>query len=183
MKTHPIKRIFKFGFVTLPADIGKAMLIGLVVAAFLSVIIPADFFADKLGTGIVSMIVMMALGIPVYVCATASVPIAAVLIAKGVSPGAALVFLMTGPATNAVAFVTIWKTLGPKVAIIYIITVAVCAIGSGLLLDYVFTFDFAEMTHTSHFMMPRIIKNISAIVLLGTLIWPIVSKFKKQPAK
>lgn len=181
VKTHPVKRVFKFGFVTLPADIGRAMLLGLLVAAFLSAIIPADFFADKLGTGITAMLIMMVLGIPVYVCATASVPIAAVLIMKGVSPGAALVFLMTGPSTNAIAFATIWKTLGPKVAIIYIITVAVCAIGSGLLLDYLFTFDFAEqMKHTTHFMLPGFFKNVSAVVLLGVLIWPIILKIRKR---
>jgi uncharacterized protein len=179
-KKHPVKRILNFGFITLPADIGKAMLLGLVIAAFLSAIIPADFFADKLGAGILSMIIMMALGIPVYVCATASVPIAAVLIAKGVSPGAALVFLMTGPATNAVAFMTIWKALGSKVAIIYIITVAVCAIGSGLLLDYVFTFEFAaQIKDAPHFMLPKIFKDISAVALLTILIWPIILKFKK----
>src|SRR4030042_579615 len=74
-----IARGLKFAFVTLPRDIGGAMLVGLVIAAFISVLVPDDFFAEKLGTGIFAMLVMMALGIPMYVCATASVPIAAVI--------------------------------------------------------------------------------------------------------
>lgn len=91
----------KYGFATLPRDIGASMLIGLIVAALISATIPQGFFAEKLGTGILAMLVMMLLGVPIYVCATASVPVAAALLLKGVTPGAVLVFLMTGPATNA----------------------------------------------------------------------------------
>ena len=98
---HKVVRGLKYGFVTLPRDIGKAMLVGLVIAAVISALVPDGYFAEKLGTGILAMVVMMLLGIPVYVCATASVPVAAALILKGLTPGAALVFLMTGTATTA----------------------------------------------------------------------------------
>ena len=77
----------------------------------------------------------MALGIPIYVCATASVPVAAALILKGVSPGAAMVFLMTGPATNAAAITTIWRTMGRRTAVLYLIATAVSALGAGIVLD------------------------------------------------
>jgi len=100
-------RILSYGFVTLPRDIARAIIVGLALAGIISVLVPSDFFAGALGQGITGMLVMMAFGIPVYVCATASVPIAAALIAKGASPGAAIVFLMTGPATNAAAIATI----------------------------------------------------------------------------
>src|SRR4030042_6037740 len=106
-----ISRVLKFAFVTLPRDIGGAMLVGLVIAALISVLVPDDFFAEKLGTGIFAMVVMMFLGIPVYVCATASVPVAAALMMKGLTPGAALVFLMTGPAPNLANFLTILEKL------------------------------------------------------------------------
>ena len=96
-------------------------------------VVPEDFFAPFLGGGILAMVVMMALGIPVYVCATASVPVAVALLAKGVSPGAVMVFLMTGPATNAAALATIWANLGRRTAITYIATVAACSIAAGLL--------------------------------------------------
>lgn len=165
----------KYGFVTLPQDIGKAMLAGLIAAAFISALVPDGFFAEKLGTGIFAMIVMMFLGIPVYVCATASVPVAAALILKGLTPGAALVFLMTGPATNAASFVTIWKTLGRRTALIYLATVAGCALAGGIILDYIATgTDFAIVTRHG-WMLPTPVKFVSAVVLLAILIPTVIT--------
>ncbi|MBN1974996.1 MAG: SO_0444 family Cu/Zn efflux transporter [Sedimentisphaerales bacterium] len=170
----------KFAFITLPRDIGKPMLAGLAAAAFISILVPDDFFADKLGTGILSLVVMMLLGIPVYVCATASVPVAAALIAKGLTPGAAMVFLMTGPATNAASFVTIWKSLGGRTAIIYLLTVASCALLSGITLNYFMAGMISEsMTGHHHSMMlPAIIRYSSALVLLALLGYGILRKKK-----
>jgi len=128
-----------YGFVTLPRDIGKALLVGLLIAGVISALVPPDYFGGVLGGGILAMVLMMAAGIPVYVCATASVPVAAALIAAGVSPGAALVFLVTGPATNAAAVTTLWRVLGALTTLIYLGTVAVGALLSGLLLDAVYS--------------------------------------------
>jgi uncharacterized membrane protein YraQ (UPF0718 family) len=178
--THgKIKKGLKYGFVTLPRDIGKAMLVGLVIAAVISAFVPDGYFAEKLGKGIFAMVVMMFLGVPVYVCATASVPVAAALILKGLTPGAALVFLMTGPATNAASFVTIWKALGKATAITYLATVAGCALLAGILLDYIATgFDIKIATH-HHWMLPSIVKYISAVALFAVLAFAILTK-KKQ---
>jgi uncharacterized membrane protein YraQ (UPF0718 family) len=171
----------KFAFVTLPRDIGGAMLAGLVIAAFISVLVPDDFFAEKLGTGIFAMLVMMALGIPMYVCATASVPIAAALMMKGLTPGATLVFLMTGPATNAASFVTIWKILGRTTALTYLATIAGCSLLGGILLDYITTGVSPEaVAHHHHgWMLPPVVKHISAVVLLAVLLFALLTK-KKQ---
>ncbi|MFZ0033865.1 MAG: permease, partial [Sedimentisphaerales bacterium] len=170
----------KFAFVTLPRDIGGAMLLGLIIAAFISVLVPDDFFAEKLGTGIFAMLVMMAIGIPMYVCATASVPIAAALMMKGVTPGAALVFLMTGPATNAASFVTIWKILGRATAITYLATIAGCALLGGILLDFIVAGVSPEaVTHHHGWMLPPLVKDISAVVLLAVLIFALLTQ-KKQ---
>ena len=175
-----IARGLKFAFVTLPRDIGGAMLAGLVIAAFISVLVPDDFFAEKLGTGIFAMLVMMALGIPMYVCATASIPIAAALMMKGLTPGAALVFLMTGPATNAATFLTIWKIMGRATAIIYLVTIAGCSLISGVLLDYIVGGIKSETVGHHHgWMLPALVKNISAVVLLAVLIFALLTK-KKQ---
>ena len=169
----------KYGFITLPGDIGKAMLIGLLIAAGISALVPDGFFADKLGTGIVPMLVMMALGIPVYVCATASVPVAAALILKGLTPGAALVFLMTGPATNAAAFATIWKILGKATALTYLAAVAGCALLGGILLDYL-AFDIKlDIANRAGWMLPQTIKYISTGLLLAILIFAMFTKQKK----
>ena len=168
----------KYGFVTLPRDIGKAMLVGLLIAAAISAFVPEGFFAEKLGTGIFAMIVMMFLGIPVYVCATASVPVAAALILKGLTPGAAIVFLMTGPATNAASFVTIWKILGRRTAITYLLTVAGCALASGILLDSIAAGIDFNVVSKPGWMLPQIVKYIAAVVLLGVLGYAIFTKPK-----
>jgi len=176
---HKLIRGLKYGFVTLPRDIGKAMLVGLIIAAFISAVVPDDFFAEKLlGTGIFAMVVMMLLGIPVYVCATASVPIAAALIAKGLTPGAALVFLITGPATNAAGFTTIWKVLGGRTAIAYLFTVVVCALGAGLLLDMGFAELSSSVQAHIHQMGPSVLGHISAAALLAVLAIAIFSERK-----
>jgi uncharacterized membrane protein YraQ (UPF0718 family) len=173
-KNGKIVRGLKYGFVTLPRDIGKAMLIGLVIAAFISALVPDGFFAEHLGTGIFAMVVMMFLGIPVYVCATASVPVAAALIMKGLTPGAAL-------ATNAASFVTIWKVLGRRTAITYILTVAGCALLGGILLDgLVKGFEF-KMTMQHGWMLPDILKYISAVVLFAVIGYALFSKAKHAP--
>jgi len=179
-KSSKVTRGLKYGFITLPRDIGKAMLAGLVIAAVISAVVPDDFFAEKLlGTGIFAMVVMMLLGIPVYVCATASVPVATALILKGVTPGAALVFLITGPATNAVAFTTIWKVLGGRTAIVYLLTVVICALGSGLLLDTMFPdLGTSVQTHV-HQMEHSILGYISAVALLAVLAFAILGKTKQ----
>jgi uncharacterized membrane protein YraQ (UPF0718 family) len=177
-KTNRVLKGLKYGFVILPRDIGKAMLLGLVVAAFISALVPDGYFAEKLGTGIFAMVVMMFLGIPVYVCATASVPVAAALILKGLTPGAALVFLMTGPATNAASFITIWKTLGRAVAIIYLATVAGCALLGGIVLDLLATSVDINIAAHPHWMLPDSVKYASAIILLGVLGYALFSKTK-----
>ena len=178
-ENRKIARGLKYGFVTLPQDIGKAMLVGLIIAAVISALVPDGYFAEKLGTGIFAMVVMMFLGIPVYVCATASVPVAAALILKGLTPGAALVFLMTGPATNAASFVTIWKILGRTTAITYLATVAGCAVLSGILLDYIAAGVDFEIVTQPGWMLPAVVKHISAVVLLAVLVFAILSK-KRQ---
>ena len=117
-KRSILSRIMQFGFITMPADIGKSLLLGIAIAAVLAAVIPENYFAAYLGRGPLAILVLMLLGIPVYVCATASVPVAAALIVAGVSPGAALAFLMTGPATNAAAITTVWRIMGKRTAII-----------------------------------------------------------------
>lgn len=164
----------RYGFVSLPRDIGKSLVVGLVIAAGIGVFVPPDF-AGSLGTGFVGMLAMMAVGIPLYVCATGSVPIAAALMLKGISPGAALVFLMTGPATNAAAISTIWKILGRRTALIYLGVVAGFALLSGWALDAIF--DAASLpAHAmhAHEMGPGPVEHISAILLVAILAWALV---------
>lgn len=164
-----LMRALRYGFVSLAREIGKPLIVGLLIAGLIGAVVPDDFFTETVGTGLGAMLLMMAFGIPLYVCATASVPIAAVMMLKGVSPGAALVFLMTGPATNAAAITTIWKIMGRRTAIIYLVTVAVSALASGYILNYVFYAGDFVSGEISMWMLPGWFKVISAIVLLVVL--------------
>ncbi|MFW6162868.1 MAG: permease [Planctomycetota bacterium] len=158
----------RYGFLTLPEDIGRSLLVGLVLAGLITALVPQDL-ATKVGAGFVGMLVMMALGLPIYVCATASVPIAAALIAKGVSPGAAFVFLMTGPATNAATLTTVWKVMGRRTAIVYLSSVAVSALALGALLNVIYVQTGAEPAPHAHGLIPHAVKVACAVLLLLVL--------------
>jgi uncharacterized protein len=132
-----VVRAAHYGFVTLPRDLGLSLLAGVLIAGCLAALVPENRWQMYLGGGLVSIVIMMAIGIPLYVCATASVPIAAGLIYLGASPGAALAFLIAGPASNAATLAVIWKVLGRRTALLYLATVAATAVLCGLLLDAV----------------------------------------------
>lgn len=179
------QRMLRHGFVTLPTDIGLPMLVGLLIAAAISAWVPDDLFAVRLaaGSNLAAMFVMMLVGIPIYVCATASVPIAAALIAKGLSPGAALVFLMTGPATNAAGLSTLWGVLGPRSALLYLFSTAFCALASGLAVDAILPHQKAvEMMHHHAMALPPWAGHLSAVVLLAMLLLGIVRKTLRKAA-
>lgn len=175
----------RYGFVTLPHDIGRFLFFGLILAAVISAVIPENYFSSYLGRGILPMLAMLAVGIPMYVCSTASVPVAAALMAGGVSPGAALVFLMTGPATNAATITTIWKVLGRSTALIYLGTIAVGSMLFGLGMDAIWSGAGAHFHHAPHDMLPLWIKNVSAVILLLVIapsLWKGKMKIAEEPS-
>jgi len=174
--SNKIKHVFEYGFISLPKDISKTLMIGLVVAGLISSLIPDDFFIGIFSAGIVAMLLMMIAGIPIYVCATASVPIAAALIMKGVSPGVALVFLLTGPATNAATISTIWKIMGKWTVAVYLLTVSISALLSGIFVDYIFSINIVPDYIISHSMTIGLLGHISAIALLLILGFAMVYK-------
>ncbi len=104
----------RFGYQEVWGDIVVWFFIGVLLAAAITAMVPEDLMATLLGGGLSSMLVMLVVGIPLYICATASTPIAAALILKGVSPGAALVFLLVGPATNVTSLSVLTGILGKK---------------------------------------------------------------------
>ena len=107
-------RAADYAFIELLQDIAKWLIIGFFAAALISVLLPDDFFSSFKGLGLLEILVVLAASVPIYICATGSIPIAAVLLMKGVSPGAALVFLMAGPATNVATMTVLGKTMGKK---------------------------------------------------------------------
>lgn len=120
-------------------DIAVWFLLGIVLAGLITALVPADLLTRYLGGGLPSMLIMLAAGIPLYICATASTPIAAALILKGVSPGAALVFLLVGPATNITSLTVLLGILGKRATAIYLTVISLSALIFGLVLDQVYT--------------------------------------------
>ncbi len=129
------RRALRYGFATLVDDLALPLLAGIAVAALITLAVPPSWIDRWLGQGFLGMVAMMLLGIPMYICATGSVPVAAALLVKGASPGAALVFLMTGPATNAASLAALAKLLGVHATALYLAAVAGTALLAGLLLD------------------------------------------------
>lgn len=128
----------RFAVIDIWGDIVIWFFVGLLLAGVITAIIPDDFMSGVLGGGFVSMLVMLVFGIPLYICATASTPIAAALILKGVSPGAALVFLLVGPATNITSLSVLYGILGRKSVFRYLLVLAVMAVAFGLGVDFMY---------------------------------------------
>ena len=129
------RELFRYGFVELLQDISKWLIIGMLLAALLSVLIPADFFTERISSEYLAMFLMLLASVPLYICATGTIPIAAVLLIKGLSPGAALVLLMAGPATNIATMAVIGNTMGRKSLWMYMISIIGGAIFFGILVN------------------------------------------------
>jgi uncharacterized membrane protein YraQ (UPF0718 family) len=172
-ESHPLIKAANYAFIELLQDISKWLILGFLVAALISVLLPADFFSMFKGYGLIEILVVLAASVPIYICATGSIPIAAVLLMKGVSPGAALVFLMAGPATNVATMTVIGKTMGRKSLFIYLGSIIGGAVIFGLLTNWFIPADFilSKMSHIhgdgeAHEMLPRWVGVSSAIVLV-----------------
>ena len=122
---------------TMMDELAFWLLLAFVATGLLSAILPADFFLRFLPWPLLSMVVMAIVGIPMYVCASASTPIAAAMIGKGLDPGSALVFMLTGPATNASTIAVVARMFGRRFVGLYLGAIFGVAIGSGLLLNAV----------------------------------------------
>jgi len=165
-------RIWRHAFVTLPRDIARPLIIGALIAALIGALVPENFFSTHTRSELVQMLIMLAVGVPLYVCATASVPIAAALIYKGVSPGAALVFLIAGAATNAAGIATIWTFMGRRATVIYLATVGGMALASGALINLItskLNLTNKELLECG-WHMPLGVKLVCAIILTVVLV-------------
>jgi len=125
----------RYAFTDLFNDIAYYLFFGLLISAAITAFLPDDFFVQFLSSDALSMVIMLIVGIPLYVCASASTPVAAAFIMKGLSPGAALVFLLVGPATNAATIGVVKKNLGGRSLLTYLLSIAVVALGLGILLN------------------------------------------------
>tara|TARA_B100000131_G_scaffold46462_1_gene41315 strand:- start:303 stop:1568 length:1266 start_codon:yes stop_codon:yes gene_type:complete len=162
----------KYGFLTLPADIVIPLTQGLVVAAAIAILIPPQFIAEHFSSSnLIQYTMMLAVSLPIYVCATASIPIAVVLMAKGITPGAAFIFLMAGPATNASSIAVIKNILGKRTLYHYLVLIAFTAISFGYILDNFLTVTLPDMSsHTHHHVMDDYGSIILSVIFLAILV-------------
>ena len=183
--TQKIIGALRYGFIDMIQDIGKWIVIGLVVAAVITVALPDNFFVSFNNYPLLNMFMILVVSMPMYLCVTGSIPIAAALMLKGLSPGAALVLLMAGPATNMATMLVINKVLGRKTLVTYLATIMTGAIGFGLFIDYALPAEwFSNISH-SHIggccdtTTPRW-QTMSSIVFGVLLIIGFALKFKKN---
>jgi hypothetical protein len=163
----------RYAVFDLLAAIDLWLIAGILVAALITTLVPADFFVDRAwAQGLVGMLVVLAISLPLYVCTTASVPIAASLIAAGMPAGSALVFLMAGPATNVATIGAVYRTLGGAVLGLYLGTVVVMSLGFGLVFDQVLHAAPAlDVPHAHGDGWLGVLSALVLLALLGLLLW------------
>jgi uncharacterized membrane protein YraQ (UPF0718 family)/copper chaperone CopZ len=189
IKQHWFDRIFRYAFVTFLQDISRWLILGLVLATLITMFVPEALFTEYLSRPWLNMLIVLAASIPLYVCATASVPIAAALLLKGVSPGAALVFLMAGPATNVATLTVLWQTIGKKTTIKYLISIMVGAVGFGLIIDYALPkewFTYFTPEHTGahdHHILPSWLMIGSGVLMIYLIFQAEILKFIPKKTK
>ncbi|SLM31767.1 conserved membrane hypothetical protein [Desulfamplus magnetovallimortis] len=169
------KNGMSFAFGELLNDIGRWLLAGILLAGLITVYISPEFIESYLGNTLFSMLIMIALATPLYVCATASTPIAAALAIKGISPGAALVFLLAGPATNMATITVVSRILGKKIAAIYVANIMVCSLMLGFLVNYIYLalgMNIKEWVHSSGHNEHGLIYAMAALLLLALILKP-----------
>ena len=130
-----IWRVLKYAYYDMLRDIGLRLLIGLVVAALIQVAVPDEFFLSFGSQPLLQMLVILVIAVPMYICSTGSIPVVAALMMKGLSPGAALVMLMAGPAVNLASILVVHKSMGRRFTSIYLMTIVGFAVLFGLLLN------------------------------------------------
>lgn len=140
----------RYGYIDLVGSIGGWLVAGLIIAALITVYVPADFFSVLGSRPLFSMIAVLIVAIPMYVCATGSIPIALSLMLKGLSPGTALVLLMAGPAANFASFTLISREMGRKAALIYLASIIAGAMAFGLAIDYLLPREWFTPESATH---------------------------------
>jgi uncharacterized membrane protein YraQ (UPF0718 family) len=170
--SEKIQAVFVFGYGQLLRDFMLWFLIGILFAALVTTLLPVGFL-NQYAQGILAMLVVVLISIPMYVCATASTPIAVGLLLSGITPGAALVFMLTGPATNVATLMVIKNELGKRELGLYLLAIISSALVAGLILDFLFDkFNWQlQLSHGEHSDMVGVFYQGCALVLAGLIVY------------
>jgi len=174
----------KYAYGELLSDIAKPFIIGIFMAGLITFFLPEDLTLWANEHQFLSMLAMLATGIPMYVCATSSTPIAAALILKGLNPGAALVFLLAGPATNAATMNIVRNLFNTRTLIIYLSMISICSLAMGFLIDWIYVLSGIQAGATvgqASEIVPYPVQLASALVLTLLMAWNGISSMKHLP--
>ena len=174
-------RALRYAFFEMMQDIGGRLVLGLMVAALIQVAVPDAFFLSFGSQPLLQMLVILAVAVPMYICSTGSIPVAAALIMKGLSPGAALVMLMAGPAVNLASILVVRKSLGSRFTVIYLLVIVGFSILFGLLVN-AFGISIAPMAGqdaccASEAAVPGPFKLVCTILLTLFIVFALSMKF------
>jgi len=173
-----LRESVSYGFGTLLVDLAPWLAAGLVLSAVVAAAVPAGWIESNVGTGIVPMLLMLVVGLPLYVCATSTTPLAYTLVVAGLSPGAGLVLLLAGPASNMATMSWVVKDLGVRALVIYLLTIAAFAVGGGLAFDAVLsgTIRLAEQGGMAGHTGVSVVQGAAAGGLAVLLVWALVER-------
>ena len=183
---HYARQALRHGFVTLPADLARALLLGLLLAGLVTTLMPPDLMRGALSAGPLAFLLATTLSLPLYICATASIPMAYALLEAGLSPGAVLVFLITGPATNTATVVTVWKMLGRRATLIYLSSLVLIAWLCGWLFNSALGQELLghhQHQHQAAGTALPIWQHVCGILLIITLVGSYLINRRAQQAK
>jgi len=174
-----VKAVFRYGFFDLIEDVAKWILIGIVIGSIISFFVPDNFVERYFGNPLFAYPIMLIISIPMYVCATGSIPIAASLILKGMTPGAGLIFLIARPATNAATISFVGGKLGKKSMISYLVSIIITGLLFGFFIDHIWNLSGKNINFftSSMKMLPAWIKTSSAILLILLILRAFLLKF------
>lgn len=171
------REFLRYSFFEIPQDIGKTLFIGIILGGAISTFLPKELFSRYFSYPF-DFLVALIVGIPLYVCATGSIPIAASLIQKGFTPGAGLIFLIAGPATNAITLAFVRQKLGRKSFYLYLSNIILVAVASGFVFNKIWQFlgRKEDLIVGAGKMLPQEVKIVCGIILLGLIANGIILK-------
>jgi len=183
-KKNKIYQVLKYSFVEMQQDIGKWLLVGIFLSGLIAIFLPDNLFSEYLNNPLLNMLIVLLLALPTYTCAISSIPMAAVLLMKGLTPGAIFVFLMAGPVTSIASMTVIGKTLGKRMLIIYLLNIVINALFFGLIIDYIIPSSLFDLSIINNILICEsgienisVFKSICSILLIGFIINVYIQKY------
>lgn len=175
-----MKAVLKYSFIDLIDDVAKWLVIGILIGGVISYLIPSNLIEQYLGNPLLAYPMMLLIGIPMYVCATGSIPIAAALILKGMSPGAGFIFLFAGPATNTATLSFVAGKMGKRSLAVYLSTILISGVIFGAIIDFIWNLSGQDLALISGHaeLLPGWLKTVSAILLIVLMLRPYLVREK-----